>query len=210
MSICYLVGAMETRFPIRRKPGDMVIAADSGYRSLLSLGIRPDLVVGDFDSLGYVPTDVESVCRPVRKDDTDMMLAAREGLARGHDRFMLVGGMGGRLDHTIANLHVLAWLAEHGAKAALAGPKENALLLKNDKAEFHAGVTGTVSVFAWGGTAKGVTLENLEYPLKDAELRCDFPLGVSNRFTQAPAKISVQDGMLLVLWSGGIDKMVRL
>ncbi len=210
MGICYLVGAMETRFPIRKKPGDMIIAADGGYRSLLSLGIKPDLVVGDFDSLGYVPTDVEVIQCPVRKDDTDMMLAAREGIKRGFDRFMLVGGLGGRLDHSLANIHTLAWLAGHGARGVLAGPKENILLLKNGTAEFHSGVTGSLSVFAWGGPAKGVTLENLEYNLQDAELSCDFPIGVSNHFTMAPARITVKDGMLLVLWSGGIDKMVRI
>ena len=134
MGICYLVGAMETRFPIRRKPGDMIIAADGGYRSLLSLGVKPDLVVGDFDSLGYVPQDVETVQVPVRKDDTDMLLAAQEGLKRGYDRFMLVGGMGGRLDHTLGNFQVLAWLAERGARGAMAGPRETAIILRNDKA----------------------------------------------------------------------------
>jgi len=210
MSICYLVGAMETRFPIRKKPGDFVIAADGGYRSLLSLGVKPDLVVGDFDSLGYEPKDVECIRHSVKKDDTDMMLAAREGLARGYDRFMLVGGLGGRLDQTIANIHILSYLAEKGARGVLAGQKENALVVKNAAAEFHAGQTGTVSVFAWGGPAKGVTIEGLEYCLKDAVLDCGMPLGVSNTFIGEAARISVKDGSLLVIWSGGIDKMVRL
>ena len=88
-----------------------LIAADGGYGQLKQWGMSPHLAVGDFDSLGRVPEDVEVVRHPVRKDDTDMMLAVQEGLARGCGRFLIYGGLGGRLDHTLANLHILAFLA---------------------------------------------------------------------------------------------------
>lgn len=204
MGICYIIGAMEHTFAFQPRNGDYVIAADSGYRHLMAKGIKPDLVVGDFDSLGYVPEGEQVVRHPVQKDDTDTMLAVKLGLSKGYNRFLLLGGMGGRLDHTIANIHVLAYLMNHGAKGALVGERETVILFQNSTVSFDA--EGTVSVFAYGGRAAGVTLEGLQYPLTDATLTTDFPIGVSNVFTKAPARISVRDGCLLVIWDGGIDK----
>ena len=114
--ICYIVGACQ--------PGELclapgrpafVIAADQGLRYLEEAGITPDLIVGDFDSLGIVPQGANVVRHPVEKDDTDMMLAVKTGLARGYRTFVLYGGLGGRLDHTYANFQTLTYLARHGA-----------------------------------------------------------------------------------------------
>jgi thiamine pyrophosphokinase len=197
MAICYIVGAASVGKIPELKPGDFLIAADGGYRNLG--GRRPDLVVGDFDSLGFVPEDVPVLRYPVQKDDTDMMLAAKFGLEHGYSRFFLLGGLGGRSDHTVANFHVLAYLADYGARGCLVGGKENIFLLKSSFISFAAGVTGTISVFAWGGDAHGVTLSGLEYPLTDASLTGSHPLGVSNAFTGAPSRITVSIGRLLVI-----------
>jgi thiamine pyrophosphokinase len=204
MGICYIFGAVPTKCVIDRKKDDLVIAADGGYRQPGC--VKPDLVVGDFDSLGYVPEQENIIRHPVHKDDTDTMLAVKLGLEKGYDKFMILGGLGGRFDHTVANIQTLAYIRTHHAKGCLAGDGECAALLCNDSISFSGGGSGTVSAFAYGEEARGVTLEGLEYPLENATLTCDFPLGVSNAFTGAPAKISVIDGRLLVIWTGGLEK----
>ena len=178
---------------------DLVIAADGGLRHAESAGIVPDLILGDFDSLGYVP--VGSAVFPVEKDDTDAMLAAREGLRRGCTEFFFYGSLEGkRLDHTVANFQTLQFLADHGAVGYLIGESYLVTVVKNGGLYFPAGATGIVSVFCMGRDARGVTLEGLKYPLENGVLTPGFPLGVSNHFTAAEASISVSDGSLLVLW----------
>jgi len=196
--ICYVVGAGECpSLPIVPVAGDLLIAADGGYGVIARAGLRPDLAVGDFDSLGIVPADVPTECHPAQKDDTDMMLAVKIGLARGYRRFEIYGGLGGRLDHTLANLHVLAYLCAQGAHGWLIGARECITVIR-DAVRFPADAVGTVSVFAWGGAAHGVCERGLAYGLTDATLLPDFPVGVSNEFTGAESKISVRDGMLVI------------
>lgn len=200
MNICYIIGAGECA-PMDFDPGetDLLIAADGGYRAVCDAGMRPDLIVGDFDSLGSVPTDAPVVRCPVEKDDTDTMIAIKEGLARGYQRFQIYGGLGGRLDHTIANLHALAYLADHGARGRLVGVREYVdILPAGTSTVYHEG-RGVISIFAWGGNATGVTLTGLHYPLHDATLTPNFPLGVSNDFTGLPARVSVRTGKLIVI-----------
>lgn len=180
-------------------PGDLVIAADGGYAALSGLGLTADLVVGDFDSLGYVPEKETVIRHPVMKDDTDMMLAVNLGLERGYRHFVLTGSIGGRLDHTIANLQTLLYLTNRGAIGLLYGEGTVVTAVKNSSVTLSG--TGTVSVFCLDGSAKGVTEQGLLYPLNDATLSSDYPLGVSNEFTGDPATISVRDGTLCILWS---------
>ncbi len=178
---------------------DVIIAADGGVRHVDALGLKADVILGDFDSLGYVPAGAEIF--PAEKDDTDAMLAARRGLDLGCREFMFYGGLEGkRLDHTVANFQTLQFLAEHGARGYLIGKDQTVSLVKNGTLRFPAGARGTVSVFCLGPDARGVTLEGLHYPLKNGTLTAGFPLGVSNHFTGAPASISVEDGSLLVIW----------
>ena len=178
---------------------DCVIAADGGLRYVQQLGIAPDVVLGDFDSLGYTPQGANVF--PVEKDDTDAMLAVRRGLALGCREFLLYGSMDGpRLDHTIANFQTLQFLADHGAVGYLIGTAYMVTVVKNGTIRFPARREGTVSVFCLGADAKGVTLKGLYYPLEDGTLTAGFPLGVSNHFTEESAEITVKDGSLLVLW----------
>ncbi len=178
---------------------DCVIAADGGLRHTRQLGIVPDVILGDFDSLGYTPQGANVF--PVEKDDTDAMLAVRRGLALGCREFLLYGSMDGpRLDHTLANFQTLQFLADRDAAGYLVGETYLATVVKNGSLRFPAGREGTVSVFCLGPDARGVTLEGLYYPLEDAVLSAGFPLGVSNHFTEEAAQITVKDGSLLVLW----------
>ena len=119
---CVIVGAGELEDAvIRRREGDLVIAADGGLKYLERAGIAPDIALGDFDSLGYRPNLPEVIYHPPEKDDTDTMLAVREGFARGFDTFVIYAGLGGRLDHTVANLQTLAFIAENGGRGYLVG-----------------------------------------------------------------------------------------
>lgn len=201
--ICYIVGAMSLTPNLRPypAPGDYVIAADRGFDSLLAYGVMPDLAVGDFDSLGHRPNHPNVIQLPAEKDDTDMVYALRKGLELGYRRFILLGGVGGRLEHTLGNLQLLDWLTMHGAQGFLAGEKTVATCIR-DGAEltFPPTMSGYLSVFCNSGTAQGVTLNNLKYPLKDYTLTGSFPLGVSNQFLNAPAQVSVEEGSLLLIW----------
>lgn len=179
--------------------GDYIIAADGGLRHVQALGLEPDAVIGDFDSLGYVPE--KGVVYPVEKDDTDSMLAVRLGLEHGFTRFLIYGGMDGkRLDHTVANFQTLHFLADHGAVGTLVGAEYLACVFRNGSLHFPAGMEGDFSLFCQGRDALGVTIRGLYYQVEDVTLTAGFPLGVSNHFTGEAAEISVRDGTLLALW----------
>ena len=183
------------------KPGkdDYLIAADGGYRHAQSLGITPDCILGDFDSLGFVPEGAKVF--PVEKEDTDAMLAVRHGLSLGFTEFVIYGSLDGdRLDHTVANLQTLLFLAERGATGSLVGNTQIATVVKNSALSMSARSEGILSVFAMGGKAKGVNIKGLQYEVENATLTPDFPLGVSNHWAGKPALISVEDGTLLVIF----------
>lgn len=200
MGSCVIFCAAE--FDVLARPlaeDDFVIAADGGLRHTEKLGIVPQEILGDFDSLGYTPTGANVF--PVEKDDTDAMLAVRRGLQLGYREFVLYGSVdGSRLDHTVANFQTLQFLADRGATGYLVGKDFLITVVKDGGVAFPAGCRGTVSVFCLGSDASGVTLEGLYYPLKNGTLTAGFPLGVSNYFTGNPARISVGRGSLLVLW----------
>ena len=198
--ICYIVCALPQNHSLSPRPCDLVIAADGGYAHLG--GIHADLVVGDFDSLGFVPEGEAIVRHPKEKDDTDTMLAARIGISRGYRAFVLLGGVGGRLDHTLANIQTLAFLRENGARGALLGEGQTITLLQNEALRFRAGLSGIISVFSFGEKAEGVYERGLAYALTDATLRDTNPLGVSNAFTGESAEVSVRKGRLVVLYAG--------
>lgn len=199
MKPCILFCAAEfdgLLFPI---PEDaLVIAADGGLRHTQALGLQPDVILGDFDSLGYVPGD--SRVFPVEKDDTDTMLAVKLALDRGCDFFVFYGALDGpRLDHTVANFQTLGYLASHGARGVLIGRDYIVTVLSEETIAFPETSTGILSLFCMGGSAR-VTIEGLQYPLERGILTPDFPLGVSNHFQGREARITVHDGQVLALW----------
>ena len=185
----------------------LTIAADGGLRHTQTLGIAPDVILGDFDSLGYVPED--SRVFPVEKDDTDAMLAVRLGLERGCDWFEFYGALDGpRLDHTMANFQTLGYLATHGARGILIGKDYIATVLREETIAFFEEAEGILSLFCLGASAE-VSIEGLHYPLSHGTLTPDFPLGVSNHFIGKPARITVHQGLVLALWDRGNGLGVR-
>lgn len=208
---CIIVGAGDF-FGLRRMPvgGDLLIAADGGLDTLAAYNLTPQIILGDFDSLnpdgrndyingGTVDMGTEIIRFPKEKDDTDMMLAVKEGLERGYADFELYGGTGGRVDHFIANLQTLVYLTRRGANGWLYGGDYSVTAVTNGRLWCSARAGASVSVFAAGGSAEGVTLSGLKYPLAKATLYPDFPLGVSNEASGGTVGIEVMRGTLTVV-----------
>lgn len=181
--------------------GAFVIAADAGLKHLNNAGIVTDLIVGDFDSLGAVPSGENVIAHKPEKDDTDMLLAVREALSRKADTIVIYCGMGGRPDHEYANIQALSYIANKGARGYLVGRGSICTVIKNDSLAFDGNTKGIISVFCVGDKAEGVDLVGLKYPLINHTLTCDYPLGVSNEFTGENSCVSVREGQLLIMWS---------
>ena len=178
---------------------DYILAADGGLAHVEALGLQPNGIIGDFDSLGYVPQNAQVF--PVEKDDTDSMLAVRKGLELGYKEFILYGALDGpRLDHTIANLQTLLFLEDHGAKGTLVGLKYLITTVRDGILRLPRADSGIVSVFCLGETARGVTIRGLKYGLENGCLDSGFPLGVSNHFVGKEAFVEVRQGTLVVMY----------
>ncbi len=200
MGSCIIFGAADFDGLIEpAAPEDYIIAADGGLKHAQTLGLRPNEIIGDFDSLGYTPAGAQVF--PVEKDDTDTMLAIKRGLELGFRRFILYGGMGGkRLDHTVANFQALAYLAAHGAIGFLIGADTVATVVREGVLQFPAGMEGDFSAFCLGGPAQDVSIRGLYYEASHITLTADFPLAVSNHFTRRQAQVETHSGTLLLLW----------
>ncbi len=194
------------------KEEDLIIAVDGGYMYCNIFEIEPDVIIGDLDSLEekYVKqietkySEEETVPRRLirlnpEKDDTDTLAALRYGLEQGCKEFHLYGAMGGRLEHTIANIQCLLFLKNAGAKAYIWDGCMMMTIVRDEAISFREEMEGVLSVFAIGGTAKGVSEKGLKYQLTDAVIKEDFPIGISNEFIGEKAEISVEEGTLLVI-----------
>jgi len=201
MNRCIIVGAGEF-FPgctIHKHPGDLLIAADGGYKYLKELNLTPDLLVADFDSLTVTaPAEVPVLRFKPEKDDTDMGLAISEGVWRGYTEFVLYGGTGGRQDHTFANYQALIGLSKKGMRGYLVGDGYLTTAITDSALSLNPLPAGTVSVFAADSRCEGVSIRGLKYEIDHAPLTNDFPLGVSNELVGKPAIISVEKGTLLI------------
>ncbi len=161
--------------------------------------ITPDLVIGDFDSLGLTPNGGNVIKLPVEKDDTDVGYAIKYALERGFKDFVIYGVLGGSLDHTLANLQLASFIASEGGSCILMGDDTSATVITDGAVHFDKG-NGRLSVFSLSKKAEGVNISGALYELKDATLSNDFPLGVSNAFCGTPVQISVEKGTLAIIW----------
>lgn len=181
---------------------DFVLCADGGYAHALAAGVKPDIVIGDGDSLQNAHVPPELMLRvPVEKDDTDTMLCIRYALKEGFTECIIIGGLGGRLDHTVANLQTLAFAYEHGMHTKLCDSHDSVLLLSPGELVLPRKDGFTLSLFSYTERCEGVTTRGVHYPLTDALLTQAFPLGVSNAFEEEHAHISLRKGLLLIVMS---------
>ena len=170
---------------------DFVIAVDGGYAYIKDI-CQVDLAVGDFDSLGYIPEGIATLRHNPIKDYTDTYLAFEEAKSRGYDEFVVYGALGGRLDHTLANLQSAYEFARQGVKVKLVG-KDCIVEVVTGKKIISGRKGQTFSLLAFD-TAKGVYIKNGKYPLYDATLTNTFPLGVSNELLDGDCEIEIKEG----------------
>ena len=208
MKRCVIVGgAGIERYDLVRKAlhrDDFFVFCDSGLKHMPGLGVKPDLIVGDFDSWEDPHMDVETIVLPAEKDDTDTFFAAKEMVKRGFDAFLLVGVIGARLDHTLANLSILLMLdeADKDAKAIDDYSEMEVISAKAGKTG-RASIEDSFSFFSLlniTGTAEGISIRNAKYPLEDGKVDCSYQYAVSNEVLPGKtAEVSIAKGRLLLI-----------
>ena len=180
-------------------PGDFYIFCDGGLSHLNYLGVSPHLITGDFDSHEKPDTEVETIVLPREKDDTDSVYAAKEGVKRGFEDFLLLGMTGGRMDHTLGNLSMLLWLHKQGKKALLLDDHSQMMIVSKEGVEIDDSCE-YFSLLTISGPAKGVNISGAKYPLSDATILCDYQYGISNEVLPGQkAMVSVREGYLLLI-----------
>lgn len=209
---CIVIGAGDlTIGEITVGEEDLVIAVDGGLGYCSVLGVEPDLLIGDFDSV----TEEEALAvqaleeqipdrilrLPVEKDETDMLAALKEGLARGYADFRIYAGTGGRFDHTLANIQCLLYLKNQGAVGYLVDGAGMMLVIKNEAVHFNKSLEGYLSLFSLVEESKGVSIRGMKYTLENASVTNDFPIGISNEFIGEACEIAVEDGCLVCMIS---------
>lgn len=187
---------------LARQAGDLLICADGGYRQATSRGLVPDMTIGDFDSLGYVPDGGEVVQLPVHKDDTDLAVCIRQGRSRGYREFIVAGGIGGRFDHTLAAMQCAADCALRGEQLWLCDHWNRVTVLAPGRYRIPAQMERKLSLLAYTPRVTGVNLTGTVWPLDQAELRHDYPLGCSNEWAGDEAVLSFAEGLLVLCISG--------
>lgn len=201
MNTCYIACALDCKIEIEKDDTDLIIGADKGYFILTKNGIKPDVVIGDFDSYkGSI--ECENIIRfPVKKDDTDSALAVKYAIEKGYKKIIIFGAIGGMLDHTIANISLLGSQIINGVKIILVDNENVIFPVYNEKISFDSSASGRISVFSLTNESYGVFEKGLLYSLKNYTLSNLHALGVSNEFIGENAEISVENGILLVYTS---------
>ena len=178
---------------------DYIVFCDSGLKHLDALQVRPGLIVGDFDSHDNPNLDVETIVLPCEKDDTDTVFAVKEAIRRGYEDVLLIGVVGARLDHTLGNVYILEYLDNLGKKGFIIDDYSEMELVSRQTA-YIVDSFRFFSLLNITGIAKGITVKNAKYPLKDAEITCGYQYGVSNEVLPGMrAEVTVKEGKLLLI-----------
>ena len=191
------------------KGDDLRIAADAGFLNAKRLGVRIDVALGDFDSLGEKQSEIdenaEKITVPAEKDETDTQLAVNEALKRGADELVIIGGLDGRLDHTLSNLAILEAMADMRVHAVILNGQSRIRYIKSTSMLVARSGYKYLSILAADDTVKGVSLEGCKYPLENARLTRKFQYTVSNEIVGNCALISVKKGAIYVVESRDVD-----
>ena len=187
---------------------DFIVCADSGYTFARKAGLNPDLIIGEFDSLEEeLPTDTEVVKLNTVKDDTDTEHCVMECIRRGYKDFLLLGSVGGRTDHTFANIAILSFLSEYNYHGVARNNGEEIQILKEGTYNMDGKKGLTFSVFPYGCESVNVTYKGAKYPLDSYTLTYNVSRGISNVFSDDNAEIIVNRGraILLTYYHGNIE-----
>lgn len=182
---------------------DLKIAADGGYKNALRLGVRADIILGDFDSLDEHKTDedTEIIKVPAEKDFTDTQMAVETAIARGADEIVIIGGLSGRLDHTLSNISILEDLSLRRVHALITDGNNRIRFINSTSTLIAKSKYKYVSILLASEKAKGVSAEGFKYPLKNAKLQRNIQYAVSNEIVGNCALISVRKGAIYVVES---------
>ena len=203
MNRCVIIGGADIRCYDRIKAAlredDFLIYCDSGLKHMEALGAQPNLIVGDFDSHANPQMKVETIVLPCEKDDTDTVYAMKEAIKRGYDDYLLIGVIGGRLDHTLGNVSMLLYLDSLGKTACIMDDYSD-MQIVSDRPAYIEDSYAFFSLLNVTGTAKGINIENAKYPLRDGEITCEYQYGVSNEVLPGKvACVTVMEGKLLLI-----------
>ena len=196
-----LSGGEYCEVPAEYRDAGMIIACDRGWEYAGMLSLIPDLVVGDFDSSPMPGNGVPVEILPTRKDDTDTMYAVRVALDRGYRNIVISCALGGRLDHMLANIQSAAYVAARGGICRIIGEDTEVTVFTASEQIFPKQPGWSLSLFAVSDACTGVTLQGTKYDCKGITLTNTFPLGVSNVWEAEEARVSVKNGMLMVVRS---------
>ena len=192
-------------YPIREivniSDADLIVCADTAYLAAQAEGIVPHAVIGDFDHVEHedkLSADQKVLRFSSIKDDTDTMLCVKYALNRGASEIVIVGGIGGRLDHTFANIQTLSYIRKHGAVGTILDG-DHAVMTVDSRITLTKGSYYYASVFALDPVCRNITLKGFKYEAEHIDLTSDFPLGVSNEITSDTAEITAGEGTLLVI-----------
>lgn len=177
-----------------------IICADSGYKHALKYNIKPNLLVGDFDSIEEIPDNIEIKKLNPIKDETDTFEAIEEGILRGFKEFILLGALGKREEHAIANISLLIYLKNRGFAGKIVQNGKTFIVLKDESIRLDKRKNGYFSLFSLSATCDGVSIKNAKYELENAALTQDFPLGIDNEFINLSPEISIKNGTILLIY----------
>jgi len=184
---------------------DYIICSDGGANHAYNMDIVPNYIVGDLDSINknileyYKSKDVIFEKFPTKKDETDTELCIELSDKLKAKKIHLIGALGGRIDHTIANINLLYYIRKRGIKAKIISEKEEIYIAIEEEIIIDGKVGDTISILPIKSDAKGVTLKNLEYPLEDYNIEFSSPLGISNVMTDINCNIKVNEGSIIII-----------
>ncbi|MEG1896119.1 MAG: thiamine diphosphokinase [Oscillospiraceae bacterium] len=202
MKRCIVIGSMPVEIPLKKliKAGDFIFCADGGYLEAKKQGITPNMIVGDFDS-SEKPTDTQAfvLALPAEKDDTDTYYIARHIVENNFTDALFCGVTGGRLEHTIANLQMLKFLAANRVNATIMDKTSQIMVLTDGKILLPPMENKYFSIFSMNEKAEGVSEKGAKYQLDGVEVTNEYPIGISNEFVGKEVEIQVEKGSLLLI-----------
>ena len=197
---CIIVGAGNfNEKEILKEENDLIIAVDGGYNYCCLLNLEVDILIGDMDSLESIPENINKYIYNKEKDETDTYLAVQYGIKQGFEEFILYGCLGGRLEHTIANIQIIADLCKKGIKIEIVDENTKIYMLnKNEAKEIEGLKNKYISIFSYSEKST-ISLKGLKYNVLCKDITNDYPLGIDNETIGGNGNIYVHDGLVLVI-----------